>query len=101
MTQSVGGVMVIVVWNGSNELSTNPEKEEFSFHLVLILMRKVGIYLFSHQLWVNSWADWSLKNLVRQPIWEKEKVIDMVDYFNGTPTPFSLSNAEIRFIYKC
>ena len=54
------GVMVIVVRNGHGKTSSNPGRD-IAFHIALIPLGKVGIQLFSLQLWVNSRADWGLQ----------------------------------------
>ena len=56
------GVMVIVAGIGHGDTSSNPGL--IAFHIALIPLGKVWIWLFSLQLWVNSRAD-----LVLQPWW--------------------------------
>ena len=50
------GVMVIVVGNGHGDTSSNAGRDSLHF-IALIPLGKVGIQLFSLQLWVNSRAD--------------------------------------------
>ena len=52
--------MVTIIGNWHGDLSSNPQLGCFYFHIVEIPLGKVGIKLFSLQLWVNSRGDWAL-----------------------------------------
>ena len=54
------GVMVIVVWNGHGDTSSNPGRDWLHFHIALIPLGKVWIQLFSLQLWVGQTRFFSL-----------------------------------------
>ena len=47
------GVMVIVVGNGHGDTSSNPGRDNITFHIALIPLGKLWIQLFSPQLWVK------------------------------------------------
>ena len=80
--------------------------------LKLIPSRKVGIQLFSPQLWVNSRADWFSSALMRQLVLEKENFefkpvklhlkIDLVSYparaegLVNMDMPLKLSGLSVR-----
>ena len=53
-SQGARGVMVIVVGNGHGDTSLNPRWDWYAFHIALM-------HLFSLQLWVNSRLDWVLQ----------------------------------------
>ena len=76
------GVMVTVIGNEHNDLSSNPGQGCFAFHIVLIPLRKVFIQLFSLQLWVDSRADWDL--LPWYGNWSRRKEILNSNLLNST-----------------
>ena len=55
MSGGARGVMVTVVGIGHGDTSSNPGL--IAFHIPLIRLGKVGIQLFSLQIWVNCRAD--------------------------------------------